>query len=149
MPALYNWKLRNKIYKSIVFQNDHHGNYFVKPCYHWIICLYISPSHFISVPVQSKYFYWFRRQDSQCAGSVLIFLLVQKTEKTRLFYRFKWVWRPCKLGQNHQNVISHYALPMVYLYQYGLNLFIGSEEQVPYRLIHIATFVYDPGDFGY
>ena len=36
-----------------------------------------------------------------------------------------------KLGQSHQNVISHYALPMVYLDQYGLNLCIGSEERVP------------------
>ena len=61
------------------------------------------------MPVQSKYFYWFRRQDRQCACSVLIFVLVQKTEQTRLFYRYKWVWRPCKLGQSHQNVISHYA----------------------------------------
>ena len=34
---------------------------------------------------------------------------------------------------------------MVYRYQFGLNIFIGSEEGVPKRLIHIATFVYDPG----
>ena len=30
MPALYDLKLENKIWKSIVFQNDHHGSYFVK-----------------------------------------------------------------------------------------------------------------------
>ena len=76
-------------------------------------------------------------------------LLVQKTEQTRLFYRFKEVWRPCKLGQSHRNVISNYALSNVYLYQYGLNLFIGSEERVPQWLIHIATFVYAPGDLEY
>ena len=38
---------------------------------------------------------------------------------------------------------------MVYRYQLGLSLFIGSEEGVFKRLIHIATFVYDPGDLKY
>ena len=54
-----------------------------------------------------------------------------------------------KTMSSHQNVIIYYALPMVFRYQFGLNIFVGSEEGVPKRLIRIATFVYDPGDLKY